>query len=158
MLKNKLLIIFLLSIVLISCNTRAKKEAMQSYMKGRELGLQGKFEEALKMFKQAIDIYPKLPEAHNGAGFAYYKMKEYDKAEEEFLKAIDLKRDYFKPYSNLGDLYFETRIYGKAIETWQKYLFIDPNVAELHIKVGHAKSLQVSVDYYNLSEALKHFQ
>ena len=76
--KRKISILLIIILALLSCNTRAKKEAMQYYTKGRELGMEQKYEEALKMFNQAVETYPDLPEAHNGAGFAYLKMKEYD--------------------------------------------------------------------------------
>jgi len=150
--------LLLILLVLFSCNTRSKKEAMQYYTKGRELGMKLKYEEALDMFNLAIKVYPDLPEAHNGAGFAYYKLKEYDKAEEEFFKAIKLKRDYIKPYNNLGNLYFETGKLPKAIEVWEKYLVIDPNNAELLAKVGNAKMNEGGGEYYNVVEALGHLQ
>src|SRR4030042_468258 len=155
---RKIFVLIISLFLLISCNTRAKKEAMQSYEKGKELGMQGKFEEALQMFNHAIKIYPDLPEAHNGAGFAYFNMKKYKEAEEEFLKAIKLKNDYIKPYNSLGDMYFAKGELAKAIEVWEKYLNIDPNVAELHAKVGQAKMSEASGQHYNMNAALEHLQ
>jgi len=151
-------LIFLIFLVTISCDSRSKKEALQSYEKGRELGMQGKFDEALKMFNQAVKLNPNLPEAHNGAGYAYYKLQKYDLAKKEFQKAIRLKQNYLKAYNNLGDLYYDQRDFLKAVEVWEKCLQLDSNLADIHAKVGNVKMRASSGSVYNLSEALKHLQ
>jgi tetratricopeptide (TPR) repeat protein len=44
-------------------------------------------------FKKAIEIKPGFHEAYRGIGFAYLKLKKYQKAIDAFKKAIEINPD-----------------------------------------------------------------
>jgi tetratricopeptide (TPR) repeat protein len=58
--------------------------------------------DALAAFKQAIQLKPDWPAAHNNLGFAYGSLGKWKEAIESHQQAIKLKPDYAGAYFNLG--------------------------------------------------------
>jgi tetratricopeptide (TPR) repeat protein len=57
---------------------------------GQKLSRVGKQDDALALYRQALDKDPNLYEAHLAAGMAYDLKGDYAQAQEQFTKAIDL--------------------------------------------------------------------
>lgn len=76
---------------------------------------------AVRNFKRAIELDPKLPSAYNGLGAAYKKAGRIDDAIFIWEKALELKPDYAFPLYNLGVAYLDKGDKGKALEYFEKY-------------------------------------
>jgi len=77
-----------------------------------------------KHYKQSIIAYSKLIEAKSlksphflNRGYAYFQLKEYEKAEKDYLNALALPNpDLDLLYDNLSLLYFDQQKFQKAID------------------------------------------
>ena len=70
--------------------------------KGNALYNQGKQDEAIKAYDEAIRLDPKLAETWNNKGEALSKQGKYDEAIQALDKATQLKPDYANAYNNKG--------------------------------------------------------
>ena len=89
----------------------------------------GNYKEAEKNFLDNSVKNPKDPYLHFNLGNAYYKNKEYDKAESEYKYALqnpDFK-DKSSVYQNLGNIFYSKKEYKKALENYRKALLENPN-------------------------------
>ena len=68
-------------------------------------GKQGKYDESLKLAKQALDQDSKNSDAHQCAGNAYMSKAEYESAIEHYKKALEYDADNGDRYFNLGYAY-----------------------------------------------------
>lgn len=76
---------------------------------------QGKFIQAIAMYKQAIKSKHDLVEAYNNLGVIYRKREMMAAAEHFYKKAIALKPDFAEAHNNLGDLYLSIKREKEAI-------------------------------------------
>ena len=75
---------------------------------------QGKDEEAIHEFKEAIRLRPAFPGAHNGLGTVYAQRGQMDDAISEFQEAIRIKPDFEPAHRSLAMAYFEKKQYADA--------------------------------------------
>ena len=68
----------------------APGSAADLVQRGQKLSHDGKFDNALTLYRQALDKSPDLYEAHLGAGMALDLKGEYTEAREHFTKAIEV--------------------------------------------------------------------
>jgi len=64
-------------------------------------GRSGDLDEAISLFKEAIELYPGYAESYNNLGYAYYLKGEIKKAEGYFKKALEIDPDHEKARMNL---------------------------------------------------------
>ncbi|MGH9560348.1 MAG: tetratricopeptide repeat protein [Terracidiphilus sp.] len=78
-----------------------------------------KLPEALKMIRKAVDIEPTSGAYRDSLGWAYFKMGEYELAEDNLRQAVN--RDQTDPtvHMHLGDLYEKTGRIRLAAAQWQ---------------------------------------
>jgi Flp pilus assembly protein TadD len=62
---------------------------------------QGKLDEAIRQFQEAIRLKPGYAEAHNNLGTAFYQQGRAGEAIREFQEALRLKPDYADARKNL---------------------------------------------------------
>jgi TolB-like protein/Flp pilus assembly protein TadD/tRNA A-37 threonylcarbamoyl transferase component Bud32 len=116
--------------------------AYEYYVKGREYYFRYKNEEneqAIELFKKAIEIDPDYALAHTGLADAYSQRiirfgfpeaEWFDAAVEEAQKAISLDPDLAEGYKALGGPYgFVKGWWRKALEAFQKAVEANPNSA-----------------------------
>jgi len=78
-------------------------EAAKDYMtSGNLLAGEGKFDAAVKSYKQAIALDPNLAEAYSLMGSALAESGRYKEAEEALRKAVSLKPHFAEGYYHLG--------------------------------------------------------
>ena len=78
-------------------------EAAREYLKsGNMLAGEGKFEAAIKSYKEAIAMDPNMPEAYSLMGSALAEAGKYKEAEEALRKAVSLKPNFSEGYYHLG--------------------------------------------------------
>ena len=97
--------------------TTSSLEAMSAYVRAQELNRQGK-EEALIMYRRAIEEDEDFGRAYFGLAFMYYNRGEYQEAEKYFGKALPLidRMSEREKYRSRGLYYLVKRNYEKAIE------------------------------------------
>jgi Flp pilus assembly protein TadD len=82
----------------------ANLRAAQDYYKsGLMLAGEGREDEAVRAFRQALGIRPDWAEAHSLLGSVLVRAGKYPEAEVELRKAVTLKPDYAEGWNFLGE-------------------------------------------------------
>lgn len=94
------------------------------------------YREAVKKWRQALELIPDDAEVHNFAGLAYHRLGNLDSAIVEFHQAVQLNPDYYQAWNNLGYMYFLKGQYQEALPHFQKSLEINPyyNKAKMNLE------------------------
>jgi serine/threonine protein kinase/tetratricopeptide (TPR) repeat protein len=102
--------------------TASSIEAMQAYTRAQDLYYQGKSDEALAAYREAIGLDPALGRAHAGMGAVYAALGQDAEAKasyDEALRYLDRMTEREK-YRTLGGYYLQVaRNYQKAIENYE---------------------------------------
>lgn len=93
-------------------------------------------EEAIKLYKKAIQACPDYADAYNNLGNQYINKGLYAKAEQCYQRAIEIYPFFFEAYNNLGALYHRQGFFDKAIKQYQKTLEINP-FFNVYSNLGH---------------------
>jgi type IV pilus assembly protein PilF len=104
-----------------SMNTNPKNK-MARYATGMVYDMMGKYPDAEKYYKEAIDIDSDFSDAYNALGTIYMKQKKWKEALKSFQRALNNKL-YTTPnitYVNIGDVYMNLEDYPKAIEAYRE--------------------------------------
>lgn len=83
-------LLFALALVAAPCFTQSPSSPPELVKQGRQLSRDGQQDQALALFRQAMQADPKLYEAHLAAGAALDLKGDYTQARQELAKAIDL--------------------------------------------------------------------
>ncbi len=76
------------------------------YNLGLAYGLQGQLDrDAIKAFKQAININPNIPEYYYDLGVAYFNISDYQNSIKCYEKTIELDSNDASAYLNIGTIY-----------------------------------------------------
>lgn len=97
-----------------------------SYRLGHIAASQGRTEDAIAYFEQAIAENPESSEAFNYLGYEQAKLGRLDEAEANYRQAIDLNPNYTLAYNNLGNLYAHREMYDEATIYYTTALQKDP--------------------------------
>ena len=102
-----------------------------------------KLPEALKMIRKAVDLEPQNGAYLDSLGWVYFKMGEYELAEDNLHQAVE--RDQTDPtvHEHMGDLYEKTGRIRQAAEQWQLSL------------TEYSKSSQADVDPGDVAKVQK---
>ena len=99
---------------------------------------QGKLDEAVAAYRQAIQLEPTHALAHCNLGNALRKQGKLTEAVAAYHKAIRIKPDFAEAYSNLGVAFYDQRKLDKAIAAYRKAIALKPDFAEAHNNLGLA--------------------
>ncbi len=137
-----------------SCQTKeAKKEAkkQEHYQKGLTLKQEGKLDEAIIEFKNAIQQDPNFANAYYQLGLALLEQgKEPGQGYGSLVKAAELDKNNLDARIRVADLYFNqdmrnvTRDFSKTETELNDILDIDPNNAGAHLLRGRMYSVKAS--------------
>ena len=98
----------------------SKKEvAMDLFKRAYEHQIKGRFDEAVKLYRQSIETFP-TAEAYTFLGWTYSFLGRYDDAIEECHKAIQVDPDFGNPYNDIGAYLIEKGRYDEAIDWLEK--------------------------------------
>lgn len=94
------------------------KNAQGLFLKGVLLAEQGRRDEAIKVFTDVTEKFPKLPEPYNNLAVLYADQGQFDKARNALETAIKTHPSYATAHENLGDIYarMASEAYGKALQ------------------------------------------
>ena len=107
-----------------------------------ELAAQGKTEEAIVHYLEALRLQPDFVEAHNNLGVALADRGKIDEAFAHFSEALRLKPDNPEAHNNLGNALANQRKVEEAIAHYLEALRLKPDFAEAHNKLGAALASQ----------------
>jgi Flp pilus assembly protein TadD len=85
----------------------------------------GRYNEALRAFKQAVDIDPRHFDALNGMGVSYDMLKEYSRAQAAYGKALRIRPDSAEVLNNLGYSMFLQGNYDEALTSLEEAVTLD---------------------------------
>jgi len=97
---------------------------------------EGKINEALYHYNEAIRINPYYADAYNNRGVVYYNRGQYQHAIEDYSKAIRIKPNYTNAYFNRGVVYGGLGQYQLSIEDFNEVIRLEPNYAEAYNNRG----------------------
>ncbi len=120
----------------------------QKVEEGTRLAYQQKFDDAIQLYTEAIELKPDNAEAYNWRGnirnsVAAIKIsvdknvsvgeKIRSQALDDFNRAIQLKPDYSEAYGNRGYLQFMAKNYPASIKDFDRAIELDPTNAQNYI-------------------------
>jgi tetratricopeptide (TPR) repeat protein len=107
----------------------AQASAAAAYEKAVKAESDGRWDEAMRYYQQAIALQPTLPEAHNNLGHLYARQHQLAAAIEEFHAAVAAKPDYAIARNNLGSTYLMTGQEPLAVQEFLAALRLDRDYA-----------------------------
>jgi tetratricopeptide (TPR) repeat protein len=114
----------------------APTTAEAAFEKAVKAASDGRWDEAVQDYQQAIALKPTMSEAHNNLGHLYTRQHQLGAAIEEFRAALAVKPDYAIARNNLGSAY---------LMTGQEPLAVQEFLAAVRLDHGYA------TPYYNLA-------
>lgn len=111
-----------------------------------QLAMQGRFEEAIANFEQALWLSPDFAEGHNNLGNVYYFLGRYESAVACYERALHLNADFAAAHNNLGTALSCLGRHDEAAEHCRKALSLQPDYAEAHNNLAIALKGQGHLD------------
>lgn len=107
--------------------------------KGNAAFSAGQFEEAVKLFDEAIAVDGENHVLYSNKSAALASMGKYEEALEAATKVTSLKPDWPKGYSRVGAALYGLERWDEAVESYSKGLEIDPENAQMKQGLEDAK-------------------
>lgn len=136
---------------LVSPNNQAAKLLEQ----GKTLIELQRYEEAINILDQALQIDSKYPEAWVKRGQALSKLQKYEEAQKSYEEALKIKSEYSQAWYERGLALENLNRYELAQESLIKAIEIQPNYAEAWYNLGkiQIKEKKYQEAYISLSKA-----
>ncbi|MBI3208153.1 MAG: protein kinase [Candidatus Solibacter usitatus] len=101
--------------------TAASLEAAQSYSLGQQAQLSGDNDEALRLYRKALSLDPKIGRAYSGMGVIYRNLRQRDEAEASLKTAISMigQMSQRERYRTRGAYYVTIGNYEKAADEFK---------------------------------------
>ena len=119
---------------------------------GSALCLQGKMDEAILHFSEALRIKPDYEKAHNNLALALEDKGRLAEAIVHYRKALLIKPDYAEAHNGLGVVLFKQGKVDEAFSHFAEALRIKPNYVEAHNNLAALLASQGK-----LNEAIAHY-
>jgi tetratricopeptide (TPR) repeat protein len=136
-----------------------KNNALAHNNLGIALSDEGKNEEAMDHFIEAIRLKPYLFYAFNNRGSAYVKLGRYQLAIEDFNQAIRLNPNFADGYHSLGIIHIKLGLYQNALDYFSKAIRLRPDDSSYYSDRGIAYAnlgqYRLAIDDYNHAIRLK---
>ncbi len=115
----------------------------------------GKNEEALNVFNEALSLNPEYKEAFLGKAITLMQLERYDESRALFDQAITLDGSFAEAYANRGILNDRTGNFEKAAEDYRTAISLKPKLAKgpgrlwkfLHNVSGKVPTIADRADY-----------
>ncbi len=114
------------------------KDARKAFEKGISKSEQGKSEDAIKAFQDAIKYYPTYLNAINNLAVEYMKLSRYDEAVQYLETAIKLNSNSSLTHLNMGIILNEKKKFAEAKEQLSKAIELDFRNPLAHFELGVA--------------------
>jgi tetratricopeptide (TPR) repeat protein len=114
------------------------QDATRLIEQGHALEAQGKPDEAMQCYLEAIRLAPNPARAHLNRGNLLQSQGDLPGALQAFRAAIEHKPDYAGAYYNIGNALLGNGQFDEAAANYRKALEIQPDYAEVHCVLGIA--------------------
>ncbi len=108
------------------------------YGLGDALLREGKRDEAIAQFTEALRLKPDYREAYLDLGIALADQGRFSEAIAQYTEALRLKPDYAEAHLNLGNALRDQGRAGEAVSYYTEALRLKPDYAEAHNNLGAA--------------------
>jgi tetratricopeptide (TPR) repeat protein len=95
---------------------------------GMDLHDGGKLDEAVEVYRRAVDADPTFVIAHNNLGMVYIDKEEFPHAIAALKRAVKADASYAEAYNNLGYVHRKMKEDALAAAYYEKFLALDPEV------------------------------
>jgi hypothetical protein len=109
----------------VNTNYSGYKDAIDYYNRGNMLSVQGRYNDAIYNYSQAIRARDKLPQAYCNRGWAYAKEQNFEAAISDYTNAISVKSGYAQAYFNRGVALNELGENEQALADFRKAVLLD---------------------------------
>lgn len=116
----------------------AQMRAVTESNVGTELQVQGRVEEAIALYQDALARNPNNAVAHSNLGTAYAAAGRLDEAIEQHRTALELAPQDAEGHFNLANALVSNGEHDEAIEQFREALRVDASFAEAHVNMGNA--------------------
>src|SRR5437762_3278054 len=107
--------------------------------RGSELAGQGKLDEAIREFREAIRLNPEYAEAHYDLGAALFELDNgVDEALVEFREALRINPGDAETHNTFGLALLEAGNVDEALHEYREALRLNPQYAEARYNLGNA--------------------
>ena len=104
--------------------------------KALQLHEEGKFQDAITLYSNVLEIQKNDPKLLFLLGTAYIQLGKTEKGIEKLKKSISLNPKNAFAYSNLGNAFKDLKRYDEALASYDKAIQINPNLADIHNNRG----------------------
>ncbi len=104
---------------------------------GNALRQQGRLDEAIAHYQQALQIRPQYADPHNNLGNVLWRQGRLAEAAFHFQKFLELAPGCAEVHYNLGNVLSQQGRLSEAIDQYRKALEIRPDLAEVHNNLGN---------------------
>ncbi len=126
--------------------------AKEYYEQGLALTKARKYAEAVEVYRQAVNLDPKMGEAHHEMGYAYTQLRQWDAAVASLKEAIVLRPDFGDSHRLLGDALSGLGKWEKSIDSYNQAITLQPDSAAAYMGLAaaqkHRNDLGAAVDAY----------
>ena len=102
----------------------------------------GRYEDALKEYRRAVELEPTNDNAHGGVATAYERLGQLDAAEKTFKQAIAVRPNYWATYNWLGLFYQRHGRYEDAVAMYSQVVSLAPDSFTGYYNLGGVRTLQ----------------
>ena len=138
LLKVSLLVIVALAALTLLLSGCGLSEPEQRFNAGVDPQEQGRLEEAIKGYDEAIRLDPQDADSYHKRGFAYFNLGQYERAIEDYDEAIRLNSQYTDAYIARGNAYANLGQPQRAIDDFDEAIRLDPQHALAYYNRGNA--------------------
>jgi tetratricopeptide (TPR) repeat protein len=122
-------------------------------VRGIDLAQQGRHDEAIVCFREAIRLRPGYTDAINNLGNIFYFQNKFDEAVECYEQVLRLAPEHVGAHSNLGEVVRQQGKLKEALEHCERAVELQPDFAQGQTHLGLALSSNERFE-----EALPHFE
>jgi len=124
-------LILVLSLLFLNNISLAEEENSKDRLnalieQGAEFGKQGKFEDAIVFFNEAVELAPNDADLYYELGYVYEASGNFRKALDSYEKSIELDDSNAEVFYNLGNIYYRLGLNTKASESFTRAVGINP--------------------------------
>ncbi len=120
---------------------------------GNALAKQGRIDQAVKAYQQALQVKPTYAQAHYNLGNLFVPQGKFAEAMRHYQQAVRILPDFAEAHNNLGNVLAKQGELEDAIQHFRLALELSPRLSEVHFNLVDALTRQGELD-----EAIEHFQ
>jgi len=113
---------------------------------GSVLRAEGRFDEAINCFHQAIRLKPGYASAYNNLGIALQSVGNFDEAVACFQRSVQIDPDYADGYYNLGKMFQLRGKLDDAVRNYQQAIRLNPGFIKAYNNLGIVLAEQGKAD------------